>query len=124
VRWIESLRADVFFITTQKAEGDYSPRTMYRDGALSPTLFQWDSQNATGEDTPTGRRYIEHADRGSRVLLLARRTRRDERGCTAPYVFLGPATYVSHEGSRPMAIRWRLHHPIPAWFYPEARLVA
>jgi hypothetical protein len=21
-----------------------------------------------------------------------------------------PATYVSHEGSRPMAVTWRLHH--------------
>jgi hypothetical protein len=31
-----------------------------------------------------------------------------------PYTFLGLADYVSHEGSRPMNIVWRLRKPIPA----------
>jgi len=34
-----------------------------------------------------------------------------------PYLFLGPATYVSHQGERPMAITWRLKHAIPAEFF-------
>ncbi|APD47801.1 MULTISPECIES: hypothetical protein [unclassified Synechococcus] len=32
---------------------------------------------------------------------------------------LGFADYVSHEGERPLAIRWRLQGPIPGAFYPE-----
>jgi len=34
-------------------------------------------------------------------------------------MLLGPATYVQHEGSKPMAITWRLHHDLPAdvWSY-------
>jgi hypothetical protein len=28
-------------------------------------------------------------------------------------MFLGPATYVSHVGERPMAITWKLRHPLP-----------
>ncbi|MBI4700566.1 MAG: DUF3427 domain-containing protein [Deltaproteobacteria bacterium] len=111
-------------ITIQKSERDYSPRTMYRDGALSQTIFQWDSQNATGPDTPTGQRHIHHEQRGSHVLLFARRDRKDERGITVPYTFLGPARYLSHEGAYPMAIRWELLHAIPGAVYPEVRLVA
>jgi hypothetical protein len=32
---------------------------------------------------------------------------------------LGFADDGSHEGERPMAIRWRLHRAIPGDFYPE-----
>ena len=31
----------------KKTERDFSPTTMYRDYALSPELFHWESQNAT-----------------------------------------------------------------------------
>ena len=33
---------------------------------------------------------------------------------TEPFVCLVFATYESHEGERPMAIRWRLEREIPA----------
>ena len=124
VRWIKRHKCDLFFNTIQKSERDYSPRTLYRDGAISPTLFQWDSQNSAGPETPTGQRYLNHQQRGSHVLLFVREARKDERGVTAPYTFLGPARYQSHEGAYPMAIRWELDQAIPAWFYPAARLVA
>jgi len=29
------------------------------------------------------------------------------------FYFLGPATYVKHESEMPMAITWRLLHPLP-----------
>jgi hypothetical protein len=35
-------------------------------------------------------------------------------GGTAPYTFLGLAEYISHEGSRPMSITYKLYRPIPA----------
>ena len=41
-----------------------------------------------------------------------------------PYVALGPATYVQHQGSRPMAITWRLHTPMPADLFEDARVAA
>ncbi len=40
-------------------------------------------------------------------------------GVTLPFLCLGFADYVSHEGERPMAIRWRLQRAIPGAFYPE-----
>ena len=41
---------------------------------------------------------------------------------TLPLLCLGFADYVSHEGERSMAIRWRLHRAIPAAFVPELAL--
>ena len=33
--------------------------------------------------------------------------------------FLGPATYVSHAGERPMAVTWRLQVPLPGDLYAQ-----
>jgi hypothetical protein len=51
VFWYEPYRCDVFFITLDKSEKDYSPTTMYDDYAISPTLFYWQSQSGTREDS-------------------------------------------------------------------------
>lgn len=120
VLWCADANADAFFITLKKTETDYSPTTMYRDFALSPELFHWESQSTTSEASKTGQRYIHHRENGSHVLLFVREARKDALG-TAPYVFLGPADYVSHEGERPMAITWRLHRAMPTEVYLAAR---
>jgi hypothetical protein len=51
------------------------------------------------------------------VLLFVREQRR-QGTITEPFLCLGFATYVSHEGERPMAIRWRLEREIPAAWLP------
>lgn len=117
-------RALALFITVEKSTQHYAPTTMYRDGALSPRIMMWDSPNSAGPDTSLGRDLLHHAARGITVLFFVRRTRKDERGFTAPYTLLGPARYLDHEGDRPMAMRWELEAPIPAWFLPEVRFVA
>jgi hypothetical protein len=111
-------RCDVFFITLKKSERLFSPTTRYNDYAISPWEFHWESQSLTREASATGQRYIHHVERGSRVLLFVREENR-RGGVTLPFLCLGFAEYVSHEGERPMAIRWRLHRAIPGGFYPE-----
>lgn len=101
---------DAFFITLKKSEANYSPTTLYRDYPISRDLFHWESQSTTSVESATGQRYLTG---GSIPLLFVRQERKDEFG-TAPYVFLGPATYVSHSGSKPIAITWRLQRPMPA----------
>jgi hypothetical protein len=79
------------------------------------------SQSGTRAESATGLRYIHHASRGSRVLLFMREHRRKAGragAITKPFRCLGFAAYESHEGERPMAIRWRLERPIPAAWLP------
>ncbi|MEG0825161.1 MAG: DUF3427 domain-containing protein [Oscillospiraceae bacterium] len=108
---------DVFFVTLNKADKDYSPTTMYNDYSVSESLFHWQSQSTTAEDSPTGQRYIHHRERGSRVLLFVREFKTDRvTGGAGAYTYLGTASYIKHEGSRPMNITWKLDSPIPAKF--------
>ena len=124
VYWHQPTQCDLFFVTLTKSEKHYSPTTMYRDYPISPELFHWESQSATREASPTGQRYIRHAERVSRVLLFVRRTRTDERGQTMPYTLLGPVAYAGHQGERPMAITWRLRHPMPAEMFADTKVAA
>ncbi len=123
VKYDDRTRADLLLVTLEKTEEHYSPTTMYKDFAISPPLFHWESQNRTREASDTGQRYIHHAEQGSHILLFVRQ-RNKEGGRTVPYTFLGPATYESHKGERPMAIVWRLAREMPADLYAEARLAA
>jgi HKD family nuclease len=110
---LPNLRVDVFFVTLQKTEKDYSPTTMYQDYAINDRLFHWQSQSTTSAASPTGQRYIGHADQGYTILLFGREYK-SRNGLAQPYSFLGPARYVDHRGSRPMSITWRLEHSLPA----------
>ncbi|MFR0352823.1 DUF3427 domain-containing protein [Streptomyces sediminimaris] len=119
VTWVDEIETDALLITLEKNERDFSPTVRYKDYAISPTRFHWESQSTTPETSPTGLRYQQHARRGSHVLLFLRRYKSNAIGKSEPWMFLGPATYVEHTGSRPMAITWELKHELPAdvWTY-------
>ncbi len=112
VQWVPDANTDVFAFTLDKTNGSFSPTTRYRDYAISRTLIHWESQSITRADSDTGRRYQHHAERGSDVLLFARHRQSDRA-----FYFLGPATYLSHRSECPMAVTWRLQHPLPGDLY-------
>ncbi|WP_161225784.1 DEAD/DEAH box helicase [Streptomyces sp. SID8352] len=122
VGWAEEFQTDVLLITSDKNEREFSPTVRYKDYALSPSLFHWESQNATAADSSTGLRYQQHAERGSHVLLFMRRYKNTDIKKAQPWMLLGPASYVDHTGSKPVAIKWHLRHELPAdvWAYSAA----
>ena len=123
VRWVPGDRADIFFVTLVKSEAHFSPTTMYADHAISPTVFQWESQSTTAERSPTGQRYVNHRDVGSSVHLFVRETKTaDGTLGTPPYLYAGPMSYLSHTGERPMRILWKLDHALPADLFRAAKV--
>ena len=117
----ERTNSDLFFVTLEKSERHYSPSTLYKDYAISPTLFHWESQSLTTQQSPTGQRYIKHRELGGQILLFVRARRRQD-GTTVPYTFLGPVDYVSHKSERPIAFVWKLRQPMPADFFRQAKV--
>jgi superfamily II DNA or RNA helicase len=122
VRWIDRYKMDIFVVTLNKSERRFSPTTRYRDYPISPTLFHWESQSTTRASSTTGQRYVQHQAKGSRVLLFVRESSEGESLGASPFLFLGQASYVSHQGERPMAIVWRLDHEMPLDFFQAARV--
>jgi len=125
VLWHQPSQTDLLFITLNKSEALFSPSTRYRDLALGPSLFHWESQSNTRADSASGQRTIHHASRGTKVLLFVREHRKEggrAGGITEPFRCLGFAVYESHEGERPMVIRWRLERAIPPAWLPAMAL--
>ncbi|MBP9989568.1 MAG: DUF3427 domain-containing protein, partial [Ruminococcus sp.] len=115
MKWLPEKNVDVFFITLNKADKDYSPTTMYNDYSINSELFHWQSQSTTAEKSPTGQRYIHHAEKGNRILLFVREFKTDRiSGGAESYTYLGTANYVKHTGEKPMNITWKLDNSIPA----------
>jgi superfamily II DNA or RNA helicase/HKD family nuclease len=124
VKHVDDAKTDLFFVTFRKSEREYSPTTMYRDYAISRTLFHWESQATHRMGTPTIERYINHISRGSDVAIFVRDRKETPEGLTAPYWFLGKARYVSATGDRPVAFTWELEQPMPEVVFEVARAVA
>lgn len=108
VYWAKESKADLFAFTLDKSTGNFSPTTRYRDYAASRDVIHWESQSVTRSESETGIRYQKHVEMGSAIMLFARLRTTDRA-----FYFLGPATYVKHEGELPMAVTWKLHHPLP-----------
>lgn len=123
VQWCEEVATDVFFVNLHKTDSHFSDSTMYKDYAMGPQLFHWESQGATATESATGRRYIEHRSTGTNILLFTRDAPENEFGAGAPFTCLGLVDYVNHTGSKPIAFTWRLRREMPADVYRSAAAV-
>ncbi|WP_306926707.1 DUF3427 domain-containing protein [Arthrobacter globiformis] len=118
--WCPATATDAFFVTLNKDDKTHSATTMYKDYAISPELFHWESQNSTSPNSPVGKRYLDRALAGSHVVLFTRDTAEDENGLTVPYTCLGQVDYVQHVGEKPIAITWKLHRSMPGDVFATA----
>lgn len=105
---LDESRRELLFVTLDKSGRTFSPTTRYRDYALSPDTFHWETQTAASASRPSGQRYLASTTNGWSFYLFVR------ADPDAAYAFLGPAKYESHTGDRPIAITWRLEHPMSA----------
>jgi hypothetical protein len=119
----ERTNSDMFFVTLEKSEREYSPSTLYKDYAISPTLFHWESQSITTQQSNTGQRYVHHRERNGNIMLFVR-SRKKQDGRTMPYTFLGLADHISHKGERPISFVWKLRRPMPADFFRRAKVAS
>ncbi|MDN4494732.1 DUF3427 domain-containing protein [Ureibacillus aquaedulcis] len=123
VKYFPDEKTDIFFITLNKSDKEFSETTRYEDYAISEKLFHWQSQSRTSDTSPTAIRYISHQETGNKIALFVREYKK-ESGYTSPFIFLGTADYVSHKGSKPVSIVWKLHESMPASLVPRANKTA
>ena len=119
VKWFQDKKTDVFLINLNKSEKDFSPSTMYEDYAINANLFHWQSQSQDRQSSDKIQRYIHHKERGNNISLFVREFKKNGQ-YTSPYVFLGNADHVNHEGEKPVSFIWRLHTDMPADLLPKA----
>ena len=121
---IQNQNIELLFVTLNKSEKQFSPTTMYHDYAINESLFHWQSQNSARPDRGRGLDYLQHKMTGKRIFLFVREQTDDEYGRTMGFVNYGEVEYVSHTGSQPMSITWRLQSPMPSFMWQQAAKLA
>ncbi|MGM0840256.1 MAG: DUF3427 domain-containing protein [Bacillota bacterium] len=120
VKHFKDKNLDIFFITLNKSEKDFSPSTLYEDYAINETLFHWETQSKVSEESPTGQRYIHHRQNGGKIALFVREYKKEKGSIPSPFVFLGTANYIKHSGNKPMSFVWELEEEMPSYLVPRA----
>ena len=121
---IREQNTELLFVTLNKNDKQFSPTTMYHDYAINENLFHWQSQNSARPDHGKGLEYVRHKEHGKRLFLFVREQTRDEYGRTMGFVNFGEVEYVSHTGSQPMNITWKLRNAMPAFMWTQAAKLA
>lgn len=112
VKCFEDKGIDIFFITLNKSDKDFSPSTLYEDYAINERLFHWQTQSKTSTESVTGKRYINHLKTGNKIALFVREYKTRD-GLTSPFTYLGTCEYRSHSGNKPISFIWELNEEIP-----------
>ena len=112
---IEEYNTEIFFVTLNKSDKDFSPSTQYNDYVISENLFHMQSQN-NDSHKGKGSRFVNQGSNHKRFMLFVRETKKDGYGNTNPFYCLGYVNYVSSSGDYPMNIIWRTEQPIMAQF--------
>ena len=108
---IEELNTELFFVTLNKSDKDFSASTMYDDYVVSENRFHWKSQN-TDTHQGKGKRFVEQEKNKKKFLLFVRENKHDGFGNTCPFYCFGLVDYISSRDDKPMSIDWRMHQPI------------
>lgn len=120
------LNVEAMFVDIIKNREEGST-TDYDDKALSPYLFQWDTQNRVKPESNEGQAYIHQTQT---MLLFVREQKNfvEDKTRTMGYVYLGRVTLSDWEyknlGNRmQMQIRWNVVEPIPGSVMHFARMI-
>ena len=121
----KELRVEAMFVDIIKNREEGST-TNYDDKALSPYLFQWDTQNRVKPESKEGQAYINQTQT---MLLFVREQKNfvEDKSRTMGYVYLGRVMLNSwvykNLGTRmQMQIRWNMVEPIPGSVMHFARI--
>ena len=105
-------KTELMFVTLDKTAG-FHDRIAYRDYAISPRRFHWQTQNAAGPTTKAGQQYLESPGNGWQFFLFVR------QNADSAYHALGAVTPLSIRGDRPMSIVWELQQDMPVALFQE-----
>ena len=99
----------VLFVTLTKGN-NFGQGAEYVDHFESESIFVWSSQASTSPEGKKGREILDALDTGTALHLWVRQKKTD-----VVFEYRGLVVPISHEGSKPMSVRFRVLATAPAW---------
>ncbi len=107
------------FLLVTLDKSDHEAQFQYRDHFLSPTEFEWQSQNQTTKAGQAGISIADHQARDITVHLFVRAKARTAEGRGAPFYYLGPVDFRWWDGDKPITVQWVLKAAVPQQLWKE-----
>ena len=107
-----------FLLVTLDKSG-HQEEFKYKDHFVSPTEFQWQSQNQTAQQSKAGESIRDHRKMNIDVHLFVRAKGKTAEGRGAPFYYLGCVDFKSWEGDKPITVMWALKNPVPHQLWRE-----
>ena len=102
----------IFLLATLDKSG-HGAEFQYKDHFISPSEFEWQSQNRTGQRSADGQDIQNHQARNTAVHLFVREQKRRAGGGAAPFVYCGDVSFISWDGEKPITVHWKLPEEVP-----------
>lgn len=124
VYYLRDAGIQLMFVTLHKDTKTFSSTIQYRDHALSPELFHWETPNTWRQSSPATRNCVGDGEGASRHRLLF--VREQNKGpIESTFRCFGLVDqYGELEGNRPVGITWKLRTPVPEVVFESAQLIA
>ncbi len=110
--WLEDHSSYIMLVTLEKDPESFTERTRYRDYAISPSIFHWQSQSTAMPGRGDGLRIARAKDGTGTMWLFVRRAQKDNYG-TEPFAFMGAFRPTSITGKKPMSVEGDLANAMP-----------
>ncbi len=105
-------RIELMFVTLDKSSG-FHETINFRDYAISPDRFHWQTQNSASPATSMGQQYLASPSNGWTFQLFVR------TNLDSPFIACGPVTLLESSGASPMNIIWQLDTALSARLFRE-----
>ena len=105
-------KGENIFLLVTLDKGNLAAEHNYKDHFLSGSVFQWQSQNRTTQQSNHGQKIHSHAEKKINLQLFVRVGKLFD-GRAAPFYYCGKVDFMDWEGEKPITVRWRLQNEVP-----------
>ncbi|MHC0037949.1 DEAD/DEAH box helicase [Pseudoneobacillus sp. C159] len=109
---------DYFLYIDLHKEEDIKESINYQDKFIDQRYFQWQTQNSTSQQSERGQNIIRNKQRGINLHLFVRKYKEID-GKNEPFIYIGKGDAVEYKGDKPITVKLKLEHEIPANLYIE-----
>jgi superfamily II DNA or RNA helicase len=109
---------DYFLYIDLHKEEDIKESINYQDKFIDQRFFQWQTQNSTSQQSERGQNIIRNKQRGINLHLFVRKYKEID-GKNEPFIYIGKGDAVEYKGDKPITVKLKLEHEIPANLFIE-----
>lgn len=109
---------DYFLFIDLHKEADIKESINYHDEFIDEQYFQWQTPNSTAPTSERGKNIVFNKDRGIALHLFVRKYKTID-GKTQPYIYIGKGNTIEFSGEKPITVKMKLEHEVPAGLYTE-----